>query len=94
MSQWSNCKIRRKRELTFSQIDGDVVLIHPEDGKYYSFNKVGSFIWNCLDEYKTLDELVTLLLQHYEISEEQCILEVSGFLSQLSKKGLIDVEDI
>ncbi len=94
MNHWYKHKIRRKQNITFSSIDGEVILIHPNDGKYYSFNKVGSFIWNSMEHYITFDELIEFLMAHYEITKEQCEKEVFNFLLQLDKKDLLDVEEL
>ncbi|MCX7863290.1 MAG: PqqD family peptide modification chaperone [Bacteroidales bacterium] len=82
---------QRKSNITFSTIDDEIVLIHPDEGKYYSFNKIGSEIWKLLAHPITLNEIKHHLLQRFQVSEEQCVQEVTAFLKQLSEKKLIDV---
>ncbi len=82
---------KRKPNITFTEIDNEIVLVHPEEGKYYSFNKVGSVIWKLLEEVISVEQLKEKLMQQFSVSEEQCLQEVSDFLKQLSEKGLIDV---
>ncbi len=84
-------KYLRKSNITFSIIDEEVVLIHPESSNYYSFNKVGSYIWMCLETPMSIEQLEKKLLQKYDVSEEQCKKEVDYFLNELIEKKLLDV---
>jgi|YNPMSStandDraft_1061717.scaffolds.fasta_scaffold00071_4 hypothetical protein len=84
-------KYFRKPNITFSTIDDEVVLIHPENGNYYSFNKVGSYIWICLEKPINIEQLEQSLMLKYDVSKEQCKKEVEEFLNQLIEKNLIDV---
>lgn len=84
-------KYVRKQNVTFSTIDDEVVLIHPESGNYFSFNKVGSYIWMCLENPISIEELEQRLMLKYSVSEAQCKKEVKEFLEELSEKKLIDV---
>lgn len=82
---------KRKPNITFTEIDNEIVLVHPEEGKYYSFNKVGSVIWKLLENAVNIEQLKEKLMAQFNVSDEQCLQEVTAFLKQLSEKGLIDV---
>jgi hypothetical protein len=84
-------KYVRKKNIIFSEIDGEVVLLHSESGKYFSFNKVGSHIWLALEKPLTIHQLKDILMQKYDVDEAKCLKEIEDFLNNLLEKKLIDV---
>lgn len=61
------------------------------DGIMVTLNMLGTEIWKLCDG-KSLDELVTELLQQFEVEEEVLREDVGHFLEQLSAKGFIRYE--
>ena len=54
-------------------------------------NETGAFLWNCLSEDKTEDELVSLLLKEYEGADEATLAEdVSEFVSLLKENKVLE----
>lgn len=57
-----------------------------------TLNEVGSFIWKNVDNAKSKEEIVSLLLELYEVDEELARKDVYGFLNMLKLKGIL-IED-
>jgi len=38
-------------------IDGETVILHRDVGKYYGLNEVGTFVWELLQEPRSIEEL-------------------------------------
>jgi len=55
----------------------------------YSFNPTGNTIWQALEKPKTIDELVNLLAETYDVSEDQARQDVDSFLAEAQAMGLI-----
>jgi len=55
----------------------------------YSFNATGNTIWQALEEPQTIDELVNLLGETYDVSEEKARRDVDSFLAEAQGMGLI-----
>lgn len=85
--------LKRKSNQMFSDIDGEVVMLHIEKGEYYSLDKIGSFIWNVLDNHHTFRHLVDILLEEYEVAEETCINDTKPLLEDFLDKGLIEISN-
>jgi hypothetical protein len=81
--------LQRKPELLFNQIDGEVVMLSIENSEYYGMDKVGSRIWELLEQPVPFRELVAKLLEEYEVSEQQCTADALAFLKKLDDKKLI-----
>jgi len=81
--------LQRKPGLLFNEIDGEVVMLSIENGEYYGMDKVGSRIWNLLEEPMSFSALVEKLMEEYEVEKEQCKEEALIYLDDLLKKKLL-----
>jgi pyrroloquinoline quinone biosynthesis protein D len=57
-------------------------------GKMFSFNILGTEIWKLCDG-KTVEDIVSELRESFEVEEETLRKDVSAFLENLKKEGLI-----
>jgi len=55
----------------------------------YSFNPTGNTIWQALEKPKTIDELVNLLAETYDVSGNQARQDVDAFLVEAQSMGLV-----
>lgn len=81
--------LQRKSDVLFNQIDGEVVMLSIENSEYYGMDKVGSRIWELLEQPLSLKELVGKLLNEYEVPIEQCTSDTLAFINKLRDKKLI-----
>ncbi|MBN1791217.1 MAG: lasso peptide biosynthesis PqqD family chaperone [Bacteroidales bacterium] len=84
--------LQRKSDLLFNQIDGEVVMLSIENSEYYGMDKVGSRIWELLEQPVSFKELVGKLIKEYEVSEKQCIEDTLAFLKKLKDKKILLIE--
>ena len=82
--------LQRKRDMLFNEIDGEVVMLSIENSEYYGMDKVGSRIWELLEQPVPFRELVAKLLEEFEVSAEQCSADTLVFLKKLENKKLIN----
>ncbi len=55
----------------------------------YSFNATGNTIWQAMEKPQTIEELVNLLVETYDVSEEKARQDVDSFLAEAQAMGLI-----
>ena len=55
----------------------------------FQLNRVGSFIWECLDGRKNGEEVVTKVMERFDVSRVEAVADYCRFLSQLESIGLI-----
>jgi hypothetical protein len=84
--------IQRQLHTLYSEIDGEIVILSKENSEYYGINKVGTRIWNLLDNPLTFKNLICKLLEDYEVSEETCIENTLHYLKILNEKQLIVIK--
>jgi hypothetical protein len=81
--------LHRKRDMLFNEIDGEVVMLSVENSEYYGMDKVGSRIWELLEQPIHFRKLVATLMEEYEVTEQQCLEDTLSFLYKLQDKKLI-----
>jgi hypothetical protein len=70
-----------------TEVDGELVMIHVETGKFFSLKEVGLDIWRRLDDQPDLDLICQDLMQEYGIAQDECQRSVDAFVSQLTTAG-------
>lgn len=73
-----------------SEVDGELILIHGETGRFFALKDVGFEIWKMLDHYSDVDQLCAQLTSEYEVDEGECRAAVDGFSKELVEAGLAE----
>lgn len=79
----------RDLELTYNELDGEVVMMSLEKGEYYGLNNIGSRIWELLSKPLSIRELAEKLVAEYQVNIDQCIEDIRPFIDELVQKGLV-----
>ncbi len=82
--------LQRKPGMLFNEIDGEVVMLSIENSEYYGMDKVGSRIWQLLENPMSFKDLVAKLMEEYEVTEEQCRQETLDFVKKMTEKKLLN----
>lgn len=80
--------IRNSRTIS-GRLHDELVMMDPEQGRYFSLNPVATRIWDLLEVPQSPDELSVALIEEYEVSYEQCRMEVAEYLENMVSLGLI-----
>jgi hypothetical protein len=83
--------ITQKIGLDATDMDGEIVMMDLEKGKYYSFNEVGSRIWNIIEKPLVVKRIISILLDEFEVDEKACEESVLCFLDRIYNDELISV---
>lgn len=81
-------------DFLLKEIAGDYMLI-PVGKQYVDFaamitlNETGAFLWKCLQEDCSQQQLVSALCGEYEIDEATAQSDVSAFVEMLSSNGML-----
>jgi hypothetical protein len=82
-------KIARSDNFVFNEVDGELVMMNIETGAYASLNETGKSIWTLLDAPKSLSEVVSSLVEEYEIDQATCEKEVLPFVENMLKSEVL-----
>lgn len=87
----ADSSIQRNEKILASKIDKEVVIFDENNNSYFSLNRIGTSIWELLDQPKSIKQLISELQAVYEVSAEQCESDVLPFLDTLINKELLVV---
>lgn len=73
-------------------VDGEAVIVLPEQGKVKVLNAVGSRIWELADGTRPVRDIADLIQQEYEVDHDQVREEVVAFVEQMVGDQLLTVE--
>lgn len=74
-------------------IDGETVILHPDVGKYYGLNNVGTFVWKQLEEPRTIEAICEEVTDEYDVESQRCEDDVSDLISDMAAKGLVQLAE-
>ena len=90
--------MKAKKGFVLRNIAGDNVLM-PTDENISKFNGVllmneaAAFVWEKLNSSISRQELLTAILDEYEIDEKTASSDLDALLEKLKKHDVIDIED-
>lgn len=85
--------IRVKEKVVFRDLKGEAVLLNLETGVYFGLDSVGSRIWNLIQEHESLEKVLGILLEEYEVEKARCQKDLLEILAQMNEKGIIEILD-
>jgi hypothetical protein len=80
----------KRREGVAAQVaDGEAVLLDIEGGEYFSLNCVGSRIWELCDGTRSTAEIVSVICNEFDVTEDVATADVHELLDELEKEQLV-----
>lgn len=83
----------RSEQRISTEMAGETVVLDLDSGVYSGLDEVASFIWSHLDKPIIFADLVQLILAEYDVSEEQCTVDLLAFLQEMAKNKLVTADD-
>ena len=83
--------VARSEGLVTSDLDGEVVMLSIDKGKYYGLDAIGSQIWELLETPCSIRALCDQLLPRYDVEREQGEQDVLAFCQQAQEHNIIRV---
>jgi hypothetical protein len=84
-----NTVVERNQALIASEVDGEILMVSLEGGKYYNLNPTGSRIWKLLQQPCKVSDLIHLLQEEYEVPEDICRQDVLQLLGEMEREKLV-----
>lgn len=75
------------------QMDGSEALLNTDTGHYYLLNPIGALVWSKLEEHNTIETLVAVVTDTYDVSYETCKKDIEALFASMSSKGLISASE-
>lgn len=85
-------KVIRNPQLLASEMDGEIVMMSVDQGKYFSIGRSGVEIWKLLEQEMAVTEIVAALREKYAVDEATCQHDVIQFIELMAKKEIVRVK--
>jgi hypothetical protein len=80
----------RTEDLTWQELDGEVVVLDLRSSTYFLVNGSGARLWELLADDATLTELAAELRAVYALSDDVAAAHADEFVRSLERTGLLD----
>jgi PqqD family protein of HPr-rel-A system len=75
-------------------INDEGFIFDPETGNSFTVNGTGLFILKLLKEGKGEEEILSALMEEYDVSEEEARRDLLDFIEQLRVLGILEGKDV
>ncbi|MDE5053930.1 PqqD family peptide modification chaperone [Niallia taxi] len=83
-------KIFAQMEKTsLEEIEGIKVICNKQKNTYYQLGEIGLVIWGYISKPVTIEQIITKLMEEFEVIEIECRNHVDVFIDELLKEDLI-----
>lgn len=79
-------------DVAISKINNESVILNLNTGIYFQTNELGSFILSQLNEYTSLIDLKSKIMQNFEVTDDQCQADLLNFIEMLKEKNLLNFQ--
>lgn len=79
----------RNEEIVWRNLEGEAVLLNPNSGKYYGLNEVGCSFWEKVDGKNSLETIIDLLLEEYDVEKQTLQQDINELVRDLEERKII-----
>lgn len=79
----------RSTEVSARTIGDETIVLHLTGSRYFSITGVGSRVFQLLTQERTLDELVDVIVDEYDIDATTARRDIDAFLGKLRDARLL-----
>ncbi len=81
---------KRNPDILVTDLDSELVLLHPKTRALFTLNETGRAIWDLLATETELDRAAAALTATFEVDDDTARAHALQLLSELADAGLID----
>ena len=81
--------LRKNPDITWKEVDGEIVLLNPKTGNCFGLQAVGASFWELADGSRSLDEIIRSLLGEYAVEETTLTDDIRELVAKMTEKKLI-----
>ena len=85
--------IIRNSEVIWRVLDDEIFVINPDGKNVHVLNKVASFIWELSEGNTKVSQIVNLVCDRFDISEDVALADTSELVEKMLAKSLIELSD-
>ena len=74
------------------EVDGELVLLNPDSGRYYGLDRVGLAMWEELSSGAPAGAAHGRLLERFDVEPERLAADLERLIGELEAEGLVSVD--
>jgi radical SAM protein with 4Fe4S-binding SPASM domain len=90
LSMQESNRPKRKENLIVEEMDGDLILADFQTSQMHVLNPIAAAVWDMCDGRQTVDDMVRLLAEHFQVESAQVRPDVERMLEEFRSKGLLE----
>ncbi|HEX6357334.1 PqqD family protein [Actinophytocola sp.] len=79
----------RTSDISARTIGGETIVLNLPSSQYFAITGIGSRVFQLLSEDRSVDELVTAILDEYDVDEDTARRDVETFVDRLRQAQLL-----
>ena len=83
--------VARRGEMIETEVDGEIVALHIDNGTCYGFNSTATRIWTMIEQPRRLSEIRDELLREFDVDPATCEAQLRELLDELASDGLVEI---
>lgn len=84
--------LRTSPDVQSASMEGETVLLDLSTGRYYTLNRLGSFIWEHCNGHSSISDIHTILCDRFDVASERALDDLVALVNQLVREGLLQHE--
>ena len=80
--------LQRNERLAWRVLEGEVVVLYPEEGTLHRLNGTGTRLWELLDGQRSLSDIGTAMVDEYQVSFADAVRDIQSIAADLVHAGL------
>ncbi|MGZ8287185.1 MAG: PqqD family protein [Allosphingosinicella sp.] len=84
-------RVERRGEMIETEVDGELVALHIDNGTCYGFNGTATRVWAMIEQPRLLSELTEELVREYDVDTATCETQLRELLDELAADGLVEI---
>ncbi len=89
----SQTKLMRLEGFITSPMGKELAMMSVQANKYFALDDIGKIIWEMLEKPITMGVICDRLVERFEVSRQQCEIDVKKFLEELIAADIIKTMD-
>ena len=78
------------KEQVSCDLAGETVILRLKNATYFGLDEVGSRIWNAIQQPRSVEQIVEVIMADYDVERARCVAEVRRLLSELCEHNLAE----
>jgi hypothetical protein len=70
-------------------VEGEMVLVHPAQGKVRVLNRVGTRLWELADGRRSVEEMASIVSDEYGVEIDRARVDALAFCTDLADRGVL-----